>query len=94
MLIQNKGESNMFKKILVAGAIVMTGCLAAEADVTSKTYVENTYAKKSDMNVTDSGTGYVKTVTQANGKITVVKENVKIPVNSASGAPTASIWVQ
>ena len=60
--------------------------------------IANTYATKAEiqaMDYTDSGTGYVTAVTQVDGKITAVtKSNVKIPVNSATGTPTASIWVQ
>ena len=60
--------------------------------------IVNTYATKAQLNALDStssGTGAVVTaVSQTDGKVSVTKGNVQIPVGGASGTTYASIWVE
>ncbi len=60
--------------------------------------ITSTYATKSEINALDSatsGSGAVVTgVSQTDGKVTVTKGNVQIPVGSASATTYAAIWVE
>lgn len=60
--------------------------------------ITSTYATKSQITALDStstGTGAVVTgVSQTDGKVTVTKGNVQIPVGSATATTYATIWVE
>lgn len=60
--------------------------------------ITTTYATKEQLNALDSstsGSGAVVTnVSQTNGKVTVTKGNVQIPVGSATATTYATIWVE
>ena len=60
--------------------------------------ITTTYATKAQLNDLDSstsGSGAVVTnVSQTNGKVTVTKGNVQIPVGSATATTYATIWVE
>ena len=72
---------------------------AAKATADAKgNNIADTYATKSQINALDStstGTGAVVTsVSQTDGKVSVTKGNVQIPVGSADATTYATIWVQ
>ena len=72
---------------------------AAKATADAKgNNIADTYATKSQINALDStstGTGAVVTgVSQTDGKVSVTKGNVQIPVGSATATSYATIWVQ
>ena len=72
---------------------------AAKATADAKgNNIADTYATKSQINALDStstGTGAVVTsVSQTDGKVSVTKGNVQIPVGSPTATSYATIWVQ
>ena len=82
----------------LAGKLSTTGTAAkATADANGNNIV-NTYATKSQITALDStssGTGAVVTaVSQTDGKVSVTKGNVKIPVGSENATTYATIWVE
>ena len=82
----------------LAGKLSTSGTAAkATADANGNNIV-NTYATKSQITALDStssGTGAVVTaVSQADGKVSVTKGNVKIPIGSENATTYATIWVE
>ena len=79
------------------GAVTVNQAAKATSDGSGNNIV-NTYATKAQLNDLDStstGSGFVVTaVSQTNGKVSVTKGNVQIPVGGASGTTYATIWVE
>lgn len=91
----------------LAGKLGKTETAAKATADASGNNIEDTYATKTQLSgyvttstlngldSTSSGTGAVVTeVTQTNGKVTVTKGNVKIPVGSESATSYATIWIE
>lgn len=78
-------------------ATTATNATKATQDA-SGNVITTTYATKAQLNDLDSstsGSGAVVTnVSQTNGKVTVTKGNVQIPVGSATATTYATIWVE
>ena len=89
--------------VATSGAVTVNS--ATQADSATKAtqdasgnVITSTYATKAQLNALDSstsGSGAVVTnVSQADGKVTVTKGNVQIPVGSATATTYATIWVE
>ena len=82
----------------LAGKLSTTGTAARATADASGNNIVNTYATKSQITALDSsstGTGAVVTaVSQTDGKVSVTKGNVKIPVGGENATSYATIWVQ
>lgn len=82
----------------LAGKLSTTGTAAKATADAKGNNIANTYATKAQLTALDStssGTGAVVTnVSQTDGKVSVTKGNVKIPVGSATATSYATIWVQ
>ena len=79
------------------GTVTVNSATKATRDA-SGNVITTTYATKSqitDLDSTSSGSGAVVTeVAQVDGKVTVTKGNVQIPVGSATATTYATIWVE
>lgn len=89
--------------VSTAGAVTVNSATTADSATKatqdgSGNNIVNTYATKAQITALDStssGTGAVVTgVSQTDGKVTVTKGNVKIPVGGESGTTYATIWVE
>ncbi len=82
----------------LAGKLSTTGTAAKATADASGNNIANTYATKAQLTALDStssGSGAVVTnVSQTDGKVSVTKGNVQIPVGSATATSYATIWVQ
>ena len=82
----------------LAGKLSTTGTAAKATADASGNNIANTYATKAQLTALDStssGSGAVVTnVSQKDGKVSVTKGNVQIPVGSATATSYATIWVQ
>ena len=82
----------------LAGKLSTTGTAAKATADANGNNIASTYATKSQITALDStssGTGAVVTaVSQADGKVSVTKGNVKIPVGSENATTYATIWVE
>lgn len=82
----------------LAGKLSTSGTAARATADASGNNIANTYATKSQITALDSsssGTGAVVTaVSQTDGKVSVTKGNVKIPVGGENATSYATIWVQ
>lgn len=82
----------------LAGKLSTTGTAAKATADANGNNIANTYATKAQLTALDStssGTGAVVTnVSQTDGKVSVTKGNVQIPVGSATATSYATIWVQ
>lgn len=89
--------------VATSGAVTVNS--ATQADSATKAtqdasgnVITTTYATKAQLNALDSstsGSGAVVTnVSQTDGKVTVTKGNVQIPVGSATATTYATIWVE
>lgn len=80
------------------GKLSTTGTAAKATADASGNNIANTYATKAQLTALDStssGSGAVVTnVSQTDGKVSVTKGNVQIPVGSATATSYATIWVQ
>lgn len=80
------------------GKLSTTGTAAKATADASGNNIVNTYATKAQITALDSsttGTGAVVTdVSQTDGKVSVTKGNVQIPVGSESATTYATIWVE
>ena len=82
----------------LAGKLSTSGTAAKATADANGNNIASTYATKSQITALDStssGTGAVVTaVSQTDGKVSVTKGNVKIPVGSESATTYATIWVE
>ena len=82
----------------MAGKLSTSGTAAKATADANGNNIASTYATKSQITALDStssGTGAVVTaVSQTDGKVSVTKGNVKIPVGSESATTYATIWVE
>lgn len=82
----------------LAGKLSTTGTAAKATADASGNVITTTYATKAQLTALDStvsGTGAVVTgVSQTDGKVTVTKGNVQIPVGSATATTYATMWVE
>ena len=82
----------------LAGKLSTTGTAAKATADANGNNIANTYATKAQLTALDStssGSGAVVTnVSQTDGKVSVTKGNVQIPVGSATATSYATIWVQ
>ena len=82
----------------LAGKLSTSGTAAKATADANGNNIASTYATKSQITALDStssGTGAVVTaVSQADGKVSVTKGNVKIPVGSENATTYATIWVE
>ena len=82
----------------LAGKLSTTGTAAKATADAKGNNIANTYATKAQLTALDStssGSGAVVTnVSQKDGKVSVTKGNVQIPVGSATATSYATIWVQ
>ena len=82
----------------LAGKLSTTGTAAKATADANGNNIANTYATKVQLTALDStssGSGAVVTnVSQTDGKVSVTKGNVQIPVGSATATTYATIWVQ
>ena len=82
----------------MAGKLSTTGTAAKATADANGNNIANTYATKAQLTALDStssGSGAVVTsVSQKDGKVSVTKGNVQIPVGSATATTYATIWVQ
>jgi len=82
----------------LAGKLSTTGTAAKATADASGNNIADTYATKAqltELDSTSSGSGAVVTkVSQTDGKVSVTKGNVQIPVGSATATTYATIWVQ
>ena len=82
----------------LAGKLSTTGTAAKATADAKGNNIADTYATKAQLTALDStssGTGAVVTnVSQTDGKVSVTKGNVQIPVGSATATSYATIWVQ
>ena len=82
----------------LAGKLSTTGTAAKATADAKGNNIADTYATKAQITALDStssGTGAVVTdVSQTDGKVSVTKGNVQIPVGSANATTYATIWVQ
>ena len=82
----------------LAGKLSTTGTAAKATADANGNNIANTYATKAQLTALDStssGSGAVVTnVSQKDGKVSVTKGNVQIPVGSATATSYATIWVQ
>ncbi len=82
----------------LAGKLSTTGTAAKATADANGNNIANTYATKAQLTALDStssGSGAVVTnVSQEDGKVSVTKGNVQIPVGSATATSYATIWVQ
>ncbi len=77
------------KKIFVVSLLTVFAVGTAKADIASTAYVNKS------LSVTSTGTGPVVTnVTNADGKISVTKGQVQIPVGGETATKHATIWVE
>lgn len=77
------------KKIFVVSLLTVFAVGTAKADIASTAYVNES------LSVTSTGTGPVVTnVTNTDGKISVTKGKVQIPVGSETATNYATIWVE
>lgn len=77
------------KKIFVVSLLTVFAVGTAKADIASTAYVNES------LSVTSTGTGPVVTnVTNADGKISVTKGQVQIPVGGETATNYATIWVE
>lgn len=77
------------KKIFVVSLLTVFAVGTAKADIASTAYVNKS------LSVTPTGTGPVVTnVTNADGKISVTKGQVQIPVGGETATNYATIWVE
>ena len=83
--------------VATSGAVTVNNATKATQDA-SGNVITTTYATKAQLNDLDSstsGSGAVVTnVSQTDGKVTVTKGNVQIPVGSATATTYATIWVE
>ena len=95
--------------VATSGAVTVNSATRADSATTatnatkatqdaSGNVITSTYATKTQLNALDSstsGSGAVVTdVSQTDGKVTVTKGNVQIPVGSATATTYATIWVE
>ena len=82
----------------LAGKLSTTGTAAKATADANGNNIADTYATKAQLTALDStssGSGAVVTdVSQTDGKVSVTKGNVQIPVGSATATTYATIWVQ
>ena len=82
----------------LAGKLSTTGTAAKATADANGNNIADTYATKAQLTALDStssGSGAVVTdVSQTDGKVSVTKGNVQIPVGSATATSYATIWVQ
>ena len=82
----------------LAGKLSTTGTAAKATADASGNVITTTYATKTQLTALDStvsGTGAVVTgVSQTDGKVTVTKGNVQIPVGSSTATTYATMWVE
>ena len=82
----------------LAGKLSTTGTAAKATADAKGNNIADTYATKAQLTALDStssGSGAVVTnVSQKDGKVSVTKGNVQIPVGSATATSYATIWVQ
>lgn len=82
----------------LAGKLSTTGTAAKATADASGNVITTTYATKAQLTALDStvsGTGAVVTgVSQTDGKVTVTKGNVQIPVGSSTATTYATMWVE
>ena len=82
----------------LAGKLSTTGTAAKATADAKGNNIADTYATKAQLTALDStssGSGAVVTdVSQKDGKVSVTKGNVQIPVGSATATTYATIWVQ
>ncbi len=82
----------------LAGKLSTNGTAAKATADANGNNIANTYATKAqltELDSTSSGSGAVVTnVSQTDGKVSVTKGNVQIPVGSATATSYATIWVQ
>ena len=77
------------KKIFVVSLLTVFAVGTAKADIASTAYVNDS------LTVTSTGTGPVVTnVTNTDGKISVTKGKVQIPVGGETATTYATIWVE
>lgn len=81
------------KKIFVVSLLTVFAVGTAKADIASTAYVNESLTNS--IKVTSTGTGPVVTnVTNTDGKISVTKGKVQIPVGSETATTYATIWVE